>query len=151
MSVGKGPNTGPVEFAGVDVSTSMNREARNDSVADTVVATPRSEEEAFSMPAVDLEYAAGLQPSRVRGKQLLWMITFVCGTGVSILVPHLHTGSWLIQQFICFGYDQGVLSSLLTLPSFIETFPETASGFGSAQSLLVAICELLSRERENVS
>jgi hypothetical protein len=32
------------------------------------------------------------------------------------------------------------LSSLLTLPSFIETFPETASGFGSAQSLLVAIC-----------
>jgi hypothetical protein len=93
MCAGKGPNTGPVEIAGVDVSTSMNREARNDSVADTVVATPRSEEDAFNMPAVDLEYAAGLQPSRVRGKQLLWMITFVCGTGVSILVPHLHTRS----------------------------------------------------------
>jgi hypothetical protein len=28
----------------------------------------------------------------------------------------------------------------LTLPAFIETFPETAGGFGSAQSLLVAIC-----------
>lgn len=40
-----------------------------------------------------------------------------------------------------FGYDQGVLSSLLTLPSFVETFPETGSGFGYAQSLLVAVCE----------
>jgi hypothetical protein len=40
-----------------------------------------------------------------------------------------------------FGYDQGVLSSLLTLPAFRETFPSTASGFGYAQSLLVAVCE----------
>ena len=39
-----------------------------------------------------------------------------------------------------FGYDQGVLSSLLTLPAFRETFPSTASGFGYAQSLLVAVC-----------
>jgi hypothetical protein len=52
----------------------------------------------------------------------------------------LRVGALADVQFICFGYDQGVLSSLLTLPSFIETFPETASGFGSAQSLLVAIC-----------
>jgi hypothetical protein len=40
-----------------------------------------------------------------------------------------------------FGYDQGVLSSLLTLPSFIETFPSTGTGFGYAQSLLVAVCK----------
>ena len=53
---------------------------------------------------------------------------------------HRHLEIRTDDQFICFGYDQGVLSSLLTLPSFIETFPETASGFGSAQSLLVAIC-----------
>lgn len=44
-------------------------------------------------------------------------------------------------QFTMFGYDQGVLSSLLTLPAFIETFPSTAAGFGYAQSLLVAVCE----------
>lgn len=31
----------------------------------------------------------------------------------------------------------------MTLPAFIETFPETAGGFGSAQSLLVAICEFM--------
>lgn len=45
------------------------------------------------------------------------------------------------EQFTMFGYDQGVLSSLLTLPSFRETFPSTATGFGYAQSLLVAVCE----------
>ena len=26
--------------------------------------------------------------------------------------------------FVLFGYDQGVMSGLLTLPTFIDTFPE---------------------------
>jgi len=50
-----------------------------------------------------------------------------------------------------FGYDQGVLSSLLTLPSFIETFPSTGSGFGYAQSLLVAVCEFMVVHEEYMS
>ena len=49
--------------------------------------------------------------------------------------------------FTLFGYDQGVLSGCLTLPSFEATFPQTAGGFGGShsatlQSLLVAIYEL---------
>lgn len=56
-------------------------------------------------------------------------VTFVAGTG-----------------FTLFGYDQGVMSGLLTLESFEEQFPQTAGGFegshsATLQSLLVAICE----------
>lgn len=56
-------------------------------------------------------------------------VTFVAGTG-----------------FTLFGYDQGVMSGLLTLDSFEQQFPQTANGFGGSesatlQSLLVAICE----------
>jgi hypothetical protein len=80
MSAEKGPHTGPVEFAGVDV-TSTTDNNRNDSVSDTIV--PGTPEEDFDMPEVDLEYAATLRPSRVSGDKLLWYITFVCGTGVS--------------------------------------------------------------------
>ena len=39
-----------------------------------------------------------------------------------------------------FGYDQGVLSSLLTLDSFVETFPETGGQFNAMQSFMVAVC-----------
>ena len=39
-----------------------------------------------------------------------------------------------------FGYDQGVLSSLLTLDSFVETFPETGGEFNAMQSFMVAVC-----------
>ncbi|WRT63908.1 uncharacterized protein IL334_000834 [Kwoniella shivajii] len=79
---------------------------------------------------VDTHYAAQLKPSRVSGKWLTYMVTFVAGTG-----------------FTLFGYDQGVLSSLLTLPSFQDQFPQTAGGFGGSrsatlQSFLVAIYEL---------
>lgn len=137
MSVAKGPKTGTTEFAGVDITSPRNE--RNHSVSDTLTPSPNGDE--YDMPDVDLEYAANLKVSRVHGQKLLWMITFVCGTGVCLLCS-LKVGCYTLAnvQFICFGYDQGVLSSLLTLPSFIETFPETASGFGSAQSLLVAIC-----------
>ena len=48
--------------------------------------------------------------------------------------------------FTLFGYDQGVMSGLLTLESFEKQFPQTAGGFegsksSTLQSLLVAICE----------
>jgi len=79
MSVEKGPKTGPVEFAGVDITNTTN--PRNDSVSDTI--TPDQESEDFHMPEVDLEHAASLRPTRVTGDKLLWYITFVCGTGVS--------------------------------------------------------------------
>jgi hypothetical protein len=79
MSVEKGPKTGPVEFAGVDITNTTN--PRNDSVSDTII--PDQESEDFNMPEVDLEHAATLRPTRVTGDKLLWYITFVCGTGVS--------------------------------------------------------------------
>lgn len=49
-------------------------------------------------------------------------------------------------SFMLFGYDQGVMSSLLTLPSFLERFPEinaTADKSKSTlQGLVVAIYEI---------
>jgi hypothetical protein len=80
MSVEKGPKTGPAEFAGVDITNTTN--PRNDSVSDTII--PDQESEDFNMPEVDLEHAASLRPTRVTGDKLLWYITFVCGTGVSL-------------------------------------------------------------------
>ena len=55
-------------------------------------------------------------------------VTVVAGTGFTLL-----------------GFDQGVVSGLLTLPSFEAQFPETAGGFegsrsATLQSFLVAIC-----------
>jgi hypothetical protein len=35
------------------------------------------------IPEVDLEFAATIKPSRLRGKSLMFMVTFVAGTGVS--------------------------------------------------------------------
>lgn len=56
-------------------------------------------------------------------------VTVVAGTGFTLL-----------------GFDQGVVSGLLTLPSFEAQFPETAGGFqgsksATLQSFLVAICK----------
>lgn len=42
-----------------------------------------------------------------RGKQLNWAISIIAGL-----------------DFLLFGYDQGVMGGLLTLPSFNRTFPE---------------------------
>jgi hypothetical protein len=42
-----------------------------------------------------------------------------------------------------FGYDQGVLSSLLTLDTFAETFPQAGGSFSTLQSFMVAICQYL--------
>lgn len=81
-------------------------------------------------PPVDTEYASTIVASRLHGKWLMRMVTVVAGTG-----------------FTLFGYDQGVMSALLTLPSFEAAFPQTAGGFegsrsSTLQSLLVAIYEL---------
>ncbi|ODN88841.1 sugar transporter [Cryptococcus wingfieldii CBS 7118] len=78
----------------------------------------------------DYQTARDVAPSRIKGNWLTWMVTFVAGTG-----------------FTLFGYDQGVMSGLLTLDSFEQQFPETAGGFegsttATLQSLLVAIYEI---------
>lgn len=99
-----------------------------------------------NVPEVDTQYAATIQVSKLKGKWLMWMVclnqvhpqsladqpwqvTVVAGTGFTLL-----------------GFDQGVVSGLLTLPSFEAQFPETAGGFqgsksATLQSFLVAICE----------
>ncbi|KAK4689328.1 vacuolar iron transporter family protein, partial [Tremellales sp. Uapishka_1] len=81
---------------------------------------------------VDTSYAASLDVSRLKGRSLNAMVTVVSGVG-----------------FTLFGYDQGVMGGLLTLPSFEAAFPQTAGIFGGSsshnatlQSLLVAIYEL---------
>ena len=45
-----------------------------------------------------------------------------------------------------FGYDQGVLSSLLTLDTFAATFPQAGGSFSTLQSFMVAVCEWHSSE-----
>jgi len=37
------------------------------------------------VPEVDLEFAATIKPSRLRGKSLMFMVTFVAGTGVRLV------------------------------------------------------------------
>ncbi|PWY70621.1 MFS sugar transporter [Aspergillus eucalypticola CBS 122712] len=64
------------------------------------------------------------------GKPLSWAITTTAGSG-----------------FLLFGYDQGVMSGLLTGTAFTQTFPEidtTATGHGSSslQGTVTAIYEI---------
>ncbi|KAL1709202.1 general substrate transporter [Schizophyllum commune] len=66
----------------------------------------------------------------LRGRSLTGAIAFIAATG-----------------FTLFGYDQGVMSALLTAPKFVEVFPQTGEETGPAnhatlQSLLVAIYEI---------
>ncbi|WVQ84605.1 hypothetical protein IAT38_006760 [Cryptococcus sp. DSM 104549] len=84
----------------------------------------------FRLSEDDLRYASTLRPSRISGKWLTWMVTFVAGTGFTLV-----------------GYDQGVMSGLMSLPSFEETFPQTAGGFegsrtATLQSFLIAIYQI---------
>jgi hypothetical protein len=48
----------------------------------TVIGTS-SEKKNGGIPDVDLVAAAALKPSRLRGKHLMFMVTFVAGTGVN--------------------------------------------------------------------
>ncbi|WVQ78647.1 hypothetical protein IAT38_000734 [Cryptococcus sp. DSM 104549] len=89
-----------------------------------------SETGGFRLSEDDLIAARNVKPSKISGKWLTWMVTFVAGTG-----------------FTLFGYDQGVMSGLLTLESFESQFPQTHGGFAGSksatlQSLLVAIYEI---------
>ncbi|KAF9265001.1 general substrate transporter [Marasmius fiardii PR-910] len=60
----------------------------------------------------------------MRGKTLSYAVAFVSGTG-----------------FTLFGYDQGVMSALLTAPQFKKVFPQTVTN-ATLQSFLVAIYEI---------
>lgn len=72
----------------------------------------------------------GLLPS-MRGRKLTAALAFVAGTG-----------------FTLFGYDQGVMSALLTANQFEKVFPEVITGSGypanhaTLQSFVVAIYEI---------
>ncbi|KIK65238.1 hypothetical protein GYMLUDRAFT_71082 [Collybiopsis luxurians FD-317 M1] len=78
----------------------------------------------------DAEAEKHLGGIKLRGKVLTATLSFVSGTG-----------------FTLFGYDQGVMSSLLTAPQFEKVFPQTVTGdpshpnYATLQSLLVAIYE----------
>ncbi|CAA7259650.1 unnamed protein product [Cyclocybe aegerita] len=86
------------------------------------------EERQTDSPAFNAEVDALRLP--LRGRKLTAAIAFVTGTG-----------------FTLFGYDQGVMSSLLTAKQFEKTFPEVVvspahRNHATLQSLLVAIYEL---------
>ncbi|OXB33636.1 hypothetical protein LQV05_001629 [Cryptococcus neoformans] len=105
------------------------KQARPEYLSDADNATILSSN-AFRLSEEDIQAARDVTPSRVSGKGLTWMVTFVAGTG-----------------FTLFGYDQGVMSGLLTLPSFEAQFPNTAGGFqgsrtATLQSFMVAIYEI---------
>ncbi|GHJ83796.1 hypothetical protein NliqN6_0198 [Naganishia liquefaciens] len=66
----------------------------------------------------------------LRGRNVNWGITLCCGSA-----------------FLLFGYDQGVMSGLLTGAAFTATFPEidttpTGNGSASLQGTVVAIYEI---------
>ncbi|KAA1466224.1 general substrate transporter [Dentipellis sp. KUC8613] len=67
---------------------------------------------------------------RLRGRKLTAVLAFVAGTG-----------------FTLFGYDQGVMSALLTAPQWEKTFPQTVTSdahpnHATLQSFVVAIYEI---------
>lgn len=49
----------------------------------TVIGSKQEKKNAGT-PDVDLVAAAALKPSRLRGRQLMFMVTFVAGTGVRL-------------------------------------------------------------------
>ncbi|KAH0287531.1 general substrate transporter [Aureobasidium namibiae CBS 147.97] len=62
-------------------------------------------------------------------------------TGKSLEIGVCATAS---AGFLLFGYDQGVMSGIITEPIFLGTFPKMASDYklGSIQALVVAIYEI---------
>ncbi|THH12256.1 hypothetical protein EW145_g156 [Phellinidium pouzarii] len=78
----------------------------------------------------DLNRAVEENKPRLRGKTLTYALAFVAGTG-----------------FTLFGYDQGVMSALLTANQFEKTFPEVVTSdahpnHATLQSFVVAIYEI---------
>jgi hypothetical protein len=69
----------------------------------TVIGTP-NEKRNGGIPDVDLVAAAAIKPSRLRGRSLMFMVTFVAGTGVSripnaklIIVYHVRIRSRCLE------------------------------------------------------
>ena len=114
---------------------------------------------------VDTARASEIRPSKLSGRKLNWMVTFVAGTGVCWLAGFRQDSSLAvdacadislrclatIKECGCIGCcacsSDPRMSALLTLPAFEETFPMTADGFGNPraatlQSFMVAIYEI---------
>ncbi|KAH8118587.1 general substrate transporter [Phellopilus nigrolimitatus] len=86
-------------------------------------------EDATGLRDGDLEKEVAQNAPRLRGKKLTYSLAFVAGTG-----------------FTLFGYDQGVMSALLTANQFEKVFPQTVTTTGpnhaTLQSFVVAIYEI---------
>ncbi|THG95507.1 hypothetical protein EW026_g6162 [Hermanssonia centrifuga] len=84
--------------------------------------------EVTSQDSLDFEAAVLAASPRLRGRKLTAALAFVAGTG-----------------FTLFGYDQGVMSALLTAKQFEDVFPQVVvdgSGSATLQSFVVAIYEI---------
>ena len=74
------------------------------------------------------------------GRSLNYAITATAGSGFLLWVDEpsvVRSGKWVVRLtgVFRFGYDQGVMSSLLTGDAFVATFPEidtTETGHGSS-------------------
>ncbi|THH13273.1 hypothetical protein EW146_g6921 [Bondarzewia mesenterica] len=76
----------------------------------------------------DFDQKVALHAPRLRGRKLNAVLAFVAGTG-----------------FTLFGYDQGVMSALLTAPQWEKVFPQTIatdSHHATLQSFVVAVYEI---------
>ncbi|KII95223.1 hypothetical protein PLICRDRAFT_34067 [Plicaturopsis crispa FD-325 SS-3] len=89
-------------------------------------------EDSERRPPSEFEQEVASHHMKLRGKSLTATLAFVAGTG-----------------FTLFGYDQGVMSALLTASQFEKTFPETVvpkdgskPEHATLQSFLVAIYEI---------
>ncbi|CAE6492528.1 unnamed protein product [Rhizoctonia solani] len=113
-----------------DVSHRERPTRTDSSLIDSETSLPRSQQPASALGQhITDEEIQKYQP-RFRGARLNAFLAFIAGTG-----------------FTLFGYDQGVLSALLTTESFMKTFPQTSPTTGppnhaTLQSLLVAIYEI---------
>jgi hypothetical protein len=47
----------------------------------------------FKLPEVDMDKAASIRPSKVSGKNVMWLVTFVAGMGVSNACDVAHGSS----------------------------------------------------------
>jgi hypothetical protein len=63
---------------------------------DGTVIEHNKEQPKGAMPEVDLALAATIKPSRLRGRNLMFMVTFVAGTGVSAC----HSSSLIVVHHV---------------------------------------------------
>ncbi|GBE79328.1 Sugar transporter STL1 [Sparassis crispa] len=84
----------------------------------------RSNKEVSQAYTVEWDEEVRAAEPRLRGRPLTYALAFVAGTG-----------------FTLFGYDQGVMSALLSANQFDKVFPQTVTS-PTLQSFLVAIYEI---------